>query len=88
MCTPEVHPRSKLNKCPEEEEELKSLLGTLAVGRRQKDKQGREIKMNGYKDRLKGKLQQQQQTKRNNRERPSIPLFSVKAVTVAVLVLR
>ena len=32
---PEVHPRSKLTKCPEQEEQLK-LLGPLAVGCRQK----------------------------------------------------
>ena len=32
---PEVHPRSKLTKCPEEEQ-LNQLLGTSAIGRRQK----------------------------------------------------
>ena len=29
---PEVHPRSELTKCPEQEEQLKSLLGPPAVG--------------------------------------------------------
>ena len=35
-CTPEKLPRSKLTKCPEEEQQLNSLQGPLAVGRRKK----------------------------------------------------